>query len=69
LIFKKILVEFQLTELYLIKAKDADIFISGRSINRNILKFNWYWGIVYNPNFNYGEYAIIKGQVLSKSEK
>lgn len=30
--------------------------------NRNTLEFIGIWEKVYNPNFNYGEFAIIRNQ-------
>ena len=43
----------------MIKAKDGDFFISDWLRNRNTIEFLGIWG-VNNPNFNYGEFAIIK---------
>jgi hypothetical protein len=42
------------------KAKDGDFFISNWLRNRNTVEFLGIWESVYNPNFNYGEFAIIK---------
>lgn len=47
----------------MLKAKDGDFFISDWLRNRNTVEFLGIWESVYNPNFNYGEYAIIKSQV------
>ena len=47
----------------MIKAKDGDFFISDWLRNRNTVEFLGIWESVFNPNFNYGEFAIIKGQV------
>ncbi|MBV6480134.1 MAG: hypothetical protein HGGPFJEG_02979 [Ignavibacteria bacterium] len=44
----------------MIKAKDGDFFISDWLRNRNTVEFLGIWESVYNPNFNYGEFAIIK---------
>ena len=44
----------------MLKAKDGDFFISDWLRNRNTVEFLGIWERVYNPNFNYGEYAIIK---------
>jgi len=44
----------------MLKAKDGDFFISDWLRNRNTLEFLGIWERVYNPNFNYGEFAIIK---------
>ena len=46
----------------MLKAKDGDFFISDWLRNRNTVEFLGIWERVYNPNFNYGEYAIIKSQ-------
>ena len=47
----------------MIRAKDGDFFISDWLRNRNTVEFLGIWESVFNPNFNYGEFAIIKGQV------
>lgn len=44
----------------MIKAKDGAFFISDWLRNRNTIEFIGIWESVYNPNFNYGEFAIIK---------
>ena len=46
----------------MLKAKDGDFFISDWLRNRNTVEFLGIWETVYNPNFNYGEFAIIKSQ-------
>ena len=46
----------------MIKAKDGDFFISDWLRNRNTLEFLGIWERIYNPAFNYGEFAIIKSQ-------
>lgn len=46
----------------MLKAKDGDFFISDWLRNRNTVEFLSVWEEVYNPNFNYGESAIIKSQ-------
>ena len=46
----------------MIKAKDGDFFVSDWLRNRNTLEFLGVWEEVYNPHFNYGEFAIIKGK-------
>ena len=46
----------------MLKAKDGDFFISDWLRNRNTVEFLGVWESVYNPNFNYGEFAIIKSQ-------
>jgi len=44
----------------MLKAKDSDFFISDWLRNRNTVEFLGIWESVYNLNFNYGEFAIIK---------
>ena len=46
----------------MLKAKDGDFFISDWLRNRNTVEFLGVWESVYNTNFNYGEFAIIKSQ-------
>jgi hypothetical protein len=47
----------------MLKAKDGDFFISDWLRNRNTVEFLGIWEGIYNPAFNYGEFAIIKSQV------
>ncbi|MFA5805711.1 MAG: KilA-N domain-containing protein [Melioribacteraceae bacterium] len=47
----------------MLKAKDGDFFISDWLRNRNTVEFLGIWESIYNPQFNYGEFAIIKSQV------
>ena len=44
----------------MIKAKDGEFFIADWLRNRNTVEFLGFWELVNNPNFNYGEFAIIK---------
>ena len=53
----------------MLKAKDGDFFISDWLRNRNTVEFLGIWEKVHNPNFNYGEYAIIKSQAGLNSYK
>ena len=46
----------------MLKAKDGDFFISDWLRNRNTLEYLGIWEQIYNPTFNYGEFAIIKSQ-------
>ena len=46
----------------MLKAKDGDFFITDWLRNRNTLEYIGIWEQVYNPDFNYGEFATIKGQ-------
>jgi hypothetical protein len=42
------------------KAKDGDFFVTDWLRNRNTIEFLGVWERVYNPNFNYGEFATIR---------
>jgi hypothetical protein len=53
----------------MLKAKDGDFFISDWLRNRNTIEFLGIWERIYNPDFNYGEYAIIKSQAGLNSYK
>ncbi len=53
----------------MLKAKDGDFFISDWLRNRNTVEFLGIWESVYNPNFNYGEFAIIRSQAGLNSYK
>ena len=44
----------------MLKSKDGDFFISDWLRNRNTIEFLGIWEELHNPNFNYGEFAIIK---------
>ena len=46
----------------MIKVKDGDFFVTDWLRNRNTLEYIGTWEKVYNPHFNYGEFAIIKSQ-------
>jgi hypothetical protein len=46
----------------MLKAKDGDFFISDWLRNRNTVEYLGIWESVYNSDFNYGEFAIIKSQ-------
>jgi len=46
----------------MLKAKDGDFFISDWLRNRNTLEYLGIWEKLYNPHFNYGEFAIIRNQ-------
>ncbi len=46
----------------MLKAKDGDFFITDWLRNRNTLEYLGIWESIYNPNFNYGEFAIIKSK-------
>ena len=53
----------------MLKAKDGDFFIAGWLRNRNTVEYLGIWESVYNPTFNYGEFAIIKSQAGLNSYK
>ena len=46
----------------MLRAKDGEFFISDWLRNRNTVEFLGIWESVFNPNFNYGEFAIIRSQ-------
>ena len=46
----------------MIIAKDGDFFVTDWLRNKNTLEYIGIWEKVYNPDFNYGEFAIIKNQ-------
>ena len=46
----------------MLRAKDGEFFITDWLRNRNTLEYIGIWEKVYNPNFNYGEFAIIRNQ-------
>src|SRR5664279_2471741 len=53
----------------MLKAKDAGFFISDWLRNRNTVEFLGIWESIFNPDFNYGEFAIIKSQAGLNSYK
>ncbi|MEL7656146.1 MAG: KilA-N domain-containing protein [Bacillota bacterium] len=53
----------------MLKAKDGDFFISDWLRNRNTIEFLGIWEQIHNPNFNYGEFAIIRSQAGLNSYK
>ncbi len=46
----------------MLKAKDGDFFITDWLRNRNTLEYIGIWESIYNPNFNYGEFATIRNK-------
>ena len=46
----------------MLKAKDGNFFITDWLRNRNTLEFLSVWERIHNPNFNYGEFAIIRNK-------
>jgi len=53
----------------MLKSKDGDFFISDWLRNRNTIEYLGIWERIHNPNFNYGEFAIIKSQAGLNSYK
>ena len=53
----------------MLKRKDGEFFFSDWLRNRNTVEFLGVWERVNNPNFNYGEFAIIKSQAGLNSYK
>jgi hypothetical protein len=53
----------------MLKAKDGDFFISDWLRNRNTLEYLGIWEKLYNPNFNYGDFALIRNQAGLNSFK
>ena len=46
----------------MLKAKDGDFFVTDWLRNRNTLEYLGIWESIYNPNFNYGEFALIRNK-------
>ena len=53
----------------MLKSKDGDFFISDWLRNRNTIEYLGIWEKIYNPDFNYGEFAIIKSKAGLNSYK
>jgi len=53
----------------MLRSKDGEFFISDWLRNRNTVEFLGIWERVHNPDFNYGEFAIIKSQAGLNSYK
>lgn len=53
----------------MLKAKDGDFFISDWLRNRNTIEYLGVWEKIHNPNFNYGEFAIITSKAGLNSYK
>jgi len=53
----------------MLKSKDGNFFVTDWLRNRNTIEFLGIWEELYNPNFNYGEFAIIKSQAGLNSYK
>ena len=53
----------------MLKAKDGNFFISDWLRNRNTVEYLSIWEKIHNPNFNYGEFDLIKSQAGLNSYK
>ena len=53
----------------MLKSKDGDFFVSDWLRKRNTIEFLAIWEEIHNPNFNYGEFAIIKSYAGLNSYK
>ena len=60
--YKKINEEEYICLTDMLKAKDGDFFITDWIRNRNTLEYIGVWEKINNPDFNYGEFAIIRNQ-------
>lgn len=47
----------------IVRSKDGDFFVADWLRNRNTIEFLGIWESMNNPDFNYGEFAIIKSKV------
>jgi len=53
----------------MIRAKDGEFFVSDWLRNRNTLEYIGIWEQIFNPYFNYAEFATIKSQAGLNSFK
>mgnify|MGYP002508036266 CR=1 FL=1 len=53
----------------MLRVKDGEFFITDWLRNRNTLEYIGIWEKVYNPHFNYGEFAIIRNSAGLNSFK
>ena len=53
----------------MLKSKDGNFFVTDWLRNRNTIEFLGIWEELHNPDFNYGEFAIIKSQAGLNSYK
>ena len=51
----------------MIKAKDGDFVISDWLRNRDTIEYIGTWESMFNPNFNYGEFTIIRNESGSRA--
>jgi hypothetical protein len=59
---RKINKEDYLSITDMVKSKDGNFFVADWLRNRNTLEFLGIWESLNNPDFNYGEFAIIKSK-------
>ena len=52
-----------------VRERYGDFFVSDWLRNRNTLEYIGIWEQVYNPNFNYGEFTLIKNEAGLNSFK
>ena len=53
----------------MLKSKNGNFFVTDWLRNRNTIEFLGIWEELHNPDFNYGEFAIIKSQAGLNSYK
>ena len=53
----------------MLRANDGEFFITDWLRNKNTLEYIGAWEMMYNPDFNYGEFAIIKSHAGLNSFK
>jgi hypothetical protein len=53
----------------MLRAKDGDFFVSDWLRNRNTVEYLGIWEKIHNPDFNYGEFDLIKSQAGLHSYK
>lgn len=53
----------------MLRSKDGNFFIADWLRNRNTIEYLWIWERVHNPDFNYGEFDLIKSQAGLNSYK
>ena len=53
----------------MLKSKDGNFFVTDWLRNRNTIEFLGIWEELHNPDFNYGEFAIIKSKAGLNSYK
>ena len=65
----KILDEDYISITDMLKSKDGNFFVTDWLRNRNTIEFLGIWEELHNPNFNYGEFAIVRNQAGLNSYK